>query len=66
MCTFEYLVAHCSDFVGDEDGATAIEYGLIVALVSLAAIVAFNALGSSTTNLHNYVSSSVLGALGGS
>ncbi|MEM7779130.1 MAG: Flp family type IVb pilin [Pseudomonadota bacterium] len=32
-------------FIQDEDGATAIEYGLIAALISLAAIIAFQALG---------------------
>ncbi len=34
-------------FCGDESGATAIEYGLIAALVSTAAIVALSAMGNS-------------------
>jgi pilus assembly protein Flp/PilA len=34
-------------FVRDEDGATAIEYGLIAALVSVAAIGALTAMGNS-------------------
>ncbi len=34
-------------FANDESGATAIEYGLIAALVALAGITAFTALGSS-------------------
>jgi len=34
-------------FVVAEDGATAIEYGLIVALIAVAAIGAFTALGNS-------------------
>ena len=43
------------DFVRDESGATAIEYGLIAALVSVAAIAAMSALGNSLTNMFNYV-----------
>jgi len=33
-------------FAADESGATMIEYGLIVALISLAAIVALTAIGT--------------------
>ena len=36
-----------SDFTRDESGATAIEYGFIVALISIAAIVAMGAAGDS-------------------
>ncbi|HEX6980596.1 MAG TPA: Flp family type IVb pilin [Alphaproteobacteria bacterium] len=39
----------------DESGATAIEYGLIAALVSVAAIVALQAMGTSLTNIFNVV-----------
>ena len=41
----------------DESGATAIEYGLIAALVAIAAIGALNALGGSLQNMFNTVSS---------
>ena len=34
-------------FVKDETGATAIEYGLIAALVALVGVVAFTALGDT-------------------
>jgi pilus assembly protein Flp/PilA len=40
----------------DEDGATAIEYGLIAALISVAAIVAMTAIGGSLDTLFNTVS----------
>jgi len=40
----------------DESGATAIEYGLMAALISVAAITAMGALGNSLTNTFNYVS----------
>ena len=40
----------------DESGATAIEYGLIAALVSVAAITALTAMGSSLKGLFTTVS----------
>jgi pilus assembly protein Flp/PilA len=40
----------------DESGATAIEYGLIAALVSVAAITALQALGVSLDNMFTTVS----------
>lgn len=39
----------------NEEGATAIEYGLIAALVAVAAIVGMNSLGSSLGNQFNAV-----------
>jgi pilus assembly protein Flp/PilA len=38
-------------FLKDETGATAIEYGLIAALVAVAAIVALEALGTSVSDM---------------
>jgi pilus assembly protein Flp/PilA len=38
-------------FLTDESGATAIEYGLIAALVAIAAIVALEGLGSSVSDM---------------
>ena len=38
-------------FAQDESGATAIEYGLIAALVSVGIIVAVTALGNGLSNL---------------
>ncbi len=52
-------------FVRDEDGATAIEYGLIAALVSVAAIGALTAMGGSLSTMFNTVSSALSGAVGG-
>jgi pilus assembly protein Flp/PilA len=40
----------------DESGATAIEYGLIAALVAVAIIVALTALGSSLDSLFQGIS----------
>jgi len=40
----------------DEAGATAIEYGLIAALIAVAAITAMNSLGGELTNTFQGVS----------
>ena len=42
-----------SKFINDESGATAIEYGLIVALIAVVVITAFTTLG---TNLNGKMS----------
>jgi len=44
-------------FLNDESGATMIEYGLVAALVSVAAIVALQLLGSQLQIIFNTVSS---------
>jgi len=41
----------------DEQGATAIEYGLIAALIAVAAIAAMGTLGDTLTNTFGEVSS---------
>ncbi len=46
-------------FLTDDSGATAIEYGLIAALVSVAAIGALTALGGSLNTMFQTVSSAV-------
>ena len=43
----------------NENGATAIEYGLIVALIAVAVIPAFRAVGSSLTSVFNNVASTL-------
>ncbi len=49
----------------DESGATAIEYGLIAALVSVAAITALTAMGGSLQTMFTTVSNALLSAVGG-
>ena len=44
-------------FLKDESGATAIEYGLIAALVAVAIVGALTALGTSLTGLFTNVNS---------
>ena len=43
-------------FVNDESGATAIEYGLIAALIAVGIIAAATALGGSLSGLLNTIS----------
>ncbi|WP_421761184.1 Flp family type IVb pilin [Devosia sp.] len=43
-------------FVNDESGATAIEYGLIAALIAVGIIVAATTLGGSLSGLFNKIS----------
>ena len=42
-------------FIRDEDGATAIEYGLITALIAVGLIVAFTVFGQSLLGLFGFV-----------
>jgi pilus assembly protein Flp/PilA len=49
----------------DEAGATAIEYGLMAALISVAAITAMGALGNSLSNTFNFVSNQMTSAQAG-
>jgi pilus assembly protein Flp/PilA len=44
-------------FADDESGATAIEYGLIAALIAVAIIAALNLLSGNLQNTFNYVGS---------
>jgi len=52
-------------FLSDESGATAIEYGLIAALVSVAAIAALGSLGNSLGTMFNSVAAELGGAVTG-
>jgi pilus assembly protein Flp/PilA len=47
--------------LADEAGATAIEYGLIAALISLACIIAFISLGLNLTNIFTTISNALAG-----
>ncbi|XSC43713.1 Flp family type IVb pilin [Bradyrhizobium sp. RDT10] len=48
-----------SRFVKDESGATAIEYGLIAAGISIAIITVVNGLGTTLSTKFNDISSSL-------
>ena len=63
FCTIELTALKFSDlsarFVKDESGATAIEYGLIAAGISLAIIAVVNGLGTSLNTKFTSISSSL-------
>jgi pilus assembly protein Flp/PilA len=46
-------------FIREETGATAIEYGLIAALIAVAIIVALTAVGTSLSDLFTGVSDTI-------
>ena len=48
--------------IKDEKGATAIEYGLIAALIAVAAVTAMSSLGSTIGNTFNNVSECMEGS----
>ncbi len=58
------MTASLRSFLQDESGATAIEYGLIAALISVAAIAAMGAMGDSLQTLFNTVAGELNNASG--
>ena len=51
-------------FLRDERGATAVEYGLICALVFLVIITSVTTFGNKTTNIMSRVSTAISNAVG--
>ena len=51
--------ATCLDFIKDDGGATAIEYGLIAGLISVVIIVAVTTLGTNLAAKFNVVATSL-------
>lgn len=49
-------------FLADESGVTAIEYGLIAALIAVAIIVAVTGVGSALNGIFNKVATTLNGA----
>jgi len=54
-----YMIKFARKLFGDNKGATAIEYGLIAALIAVAAIAAMDALGTTLNNTFTTVEQSV-------
>ena len=53
------IIQHLKDLRGNEDGATAIEYGLIAALISVVIIAAVTLVGTDLSNMFNQVSNAL-------
>jgi pilus assembly protein Flp/PilA len=56
------LFTKIKDFVREEEGASAVEYGLLVALIAVAIIGAVTALGGSLSGLFTTVSNTISSA----
>jgi pilus assembly protein Flp/PilA len=59
------MKATIREFTKDESGATAIEYGLIAALVSVAAIIALGNMGDALETMFESVSTILNNAVNG-
>ena len=59
------MIAQFRAFLAEETGATAIEYGLIAALVSVAAVAALGNLGQSLATMFGTVSTELDNAVAG-
>ena len=52
-------------FLSDEDGATAVEYGLILALMTVVLLSALSAFSDSTQGVFNRVMTTITNAISG-
>ena len=59
------MISKLRRLLKDKSGATAIEYGLIAALVSVAAVVALGQVGTSLTAMFGTVSTTLDAAVSG-
>jgi len=57
------LVQFIKHFGREEDGVTAIEYGLIAALIAVTIIISVTAVGNNLVGVFNAVSAALAGAL---
>jgi pilus assembly protein Flp/PilA len=53
------MVQSITNLLRDEDGASMVEYGLLVALIAMVALVAVQALGKNLSTLFSTVATSV-------
>ncbi len=56
-----WIIARVQSFVAQEDGATMVEYGLMVALIAIACIGAVALVGTRLSGLFTNVAGSVSG-----
>jgi pilus assembly protein Flp/PilA len=53
------MIATFTSMIRDEEGATMVEYGLLVALIAMVALVAITTLGKNLSSLFSTVATSV-------
>jgi pilus assembly protein Flp/PilA len=54
-----HTVMTLANLLKNKDGATAIEYGLIAALIAVAAVAAMTTVGTNLTTLFNLIATSL-------
>lgn len=59
---FTYARCMLRNFVRDEKGVTAIEYGLIAALIAVAAVTVMGTVGTDLSNVFTKVSTNLSGS----
>ena len=59
------MLSHILRFVKEEDGASAVEYGLLVALIAVVIWVAVSNIGTALNNMFTQIASNLSGAGGG-
>lgn len=59
----KYMVQHFKKFLKQEDGATAIEYGLFAALISAVIVLAVSQLGGTVNSAFTSVNTELQSAL---
>lgn len=57
------VLAATRQFLREEDGVTAIEYGLIAALIAVVIIASVQSVGNNLNEVFNYISTKLNGAL---
>ena len=53
------MLSPITRFIKDENGATAIEYGIIAGLIAMAIVVAITGLGTKLSGLFDYIAGKV-------
>ena len=53
------MLSHIKSFVANDDGATAIEYGLIAGLIAVAIVTAVTAVGTNLNTMFGKVNTSL-------
>jgi pilus assembly protein Flp/PilA len=53
------MLTTLKSMIGDDEGATMVEYGLLIALIALVALVAVKTLGTNLSSLFTTVAGSI-------
>jgi pilus assembly protein Flp/PilA len=56
------LIQGVKNFWNDEEGATAVEYGLMVALIAAAIITAVTLIGTNLNTIYNFIAGKLVAA----